>query len=90
MFNIGGQMPQSVQVEPDRLNRAQRRAKESNERCIRPRFVSIKEAADYLGCSRSHFYAELISKVKTITLGKRRLVDFASLEELGDELLAAG
>jgi excisionase family DNA binding protein len=82
-------MPQAIQVEPDGLNRAQRRAKASNERRIRPRFVSIKEACDYLGCSRSHFYAALLPKVRTITLGKRRLVDFDSLEALGDELLAA-
>jgi hypothetical protein len=83
-------MPQPVRVEPDGLNRAQRRAKASNERRLRPRFISIRNACEYLGCSRSHFYAALLPKVKTIALGKRRLVDFDSLEELGDELLAAG
>ena len=57
---------------------------------IRPRFVSIRDACKYLGCSRSHFYVELLSKVRTITLGKRRLVDFDSLERLADQLLAAG
>jgi len=90
MFNIGEQMPQSVRVEPDALNRAQRRAKASEERRIRPRFVSIRTAHTYLGCSRSHFYDKLLPKVRTITLGKRRLVEFDSLEALGDELLAAG
>jgi excisionase family DNA binding protein len=83
-------MPQAVQAEPEGLNRAQRRARESDERRLRPRFISIKEAAAYLGCSRSHFYAALLPKVRTITLGKRRLVDFGSLEQLADELLAAG
>ena len=83
-------MPQAVQVEPEGLNRAQRHAKASDERRIRPRFISIKDAADYLGCSRSHFYAELLPMIRTITLGKRRLVDFDSLERLADELLAAG
>jgi predicted DNA-binding transcriptional regulator AlpA len=71
------------------LNRAQRRAKASDERRVRPRFVSIREACHYLGCSRSHFYARLLRQVKTVTLGKRRLVDFDSLEELADEFLAA-
>lgn len=83
-------MPQSIQVEPDELNRAQRRAEASDERRIKPRFVSIRDACAYLGCSRSHFYATLLPEVKTIALGKRRLVDFASLEQLGDKLLAAG
>jgi excisionase family DNA binding protein len=71
------------------LNRAQRRAKASDERRVRPRFVSVREACHYLGCSRSHFYAKLLSKVKTVTLGKRRLVDFDALEELANALLAA-
>jgi predicted DNA-binding transcriptional regulator AlpA len=79
-----------VPAEPERLNRLQLRARASDERRVRPRFVSIREACHYLGCSRSHFYAELLPKVKTVPLGKRRLVDFDSLEELGDELLAAG
>jgi len=43
-----------------------------------------------LGLQPIAFYAALLPKVKTIALGKRRLVDFDSLEELGDELLAAG
>ena len=93
------QMSLSVQAKPERRNRAQRRAKASDERRVRPRFggdehhvrprfVSIREACRYLGCSRSHFYAELLPKVKTVPLGKRRLVDFDSLEELGDNILA--
>ena len=83
-------MPPAVQVESDGLNRAQRRAKASDQRRLRPRFISIREACDYLGGSRSHFYAALLPKGKTVRLGKRNLVDFDSLEELGDEMLAAG
>jgi excisionase family DNA binding protein len=75
-------MPQTIQVEPHGgLNPAERR--------IRPRFVSIREAAEYLGCSRSHFYAALLSKVKTVRCGRRNLVDLESLDELADSLLAA-
>ena len=83
-------MPKAVPVGPGDLNRAQLRAKASDERRLRPRFVSIGDAARYLGCSRSHFYAALLPKVRTIRLGKRRLVDFDSLEQLGDKLLATG
>ena len=83
-------MPLSVRAESTGLNRAQRRAIASGERLVRPRFISIREASQYLGCSRSHFYAAVINKVKTVNLGKRRLVDFDSLEELGDELLGEG
>jgi hypothetical protein len=61
----------------------------SDERRVRARFVSIREAYHYLGCSRSHLYAELLPKIKTVTLGKRRLIDFDSLEELADKLIAA-
>jgi predicted DNA-binding transcriptional regulator AlpA len=82
-------MPQAIQVEPDGLNRAQRRAKESDQRHIRPRFVSIPEAADYLGCSRSTFYARFLPEAKTIRIGARRLVDFDWLEAVADQLLLA-
>jgi hypothetical protein len=83
-------MPQTVQAEPHGFNRAKRRARAGDERRIRPRFVSILEAAEYLGCSRAHFYAKLLRKVKTVRNGRRNLVDFDSLEELGDQLLAGG
>jgi hypothetical protein len=71
-------------LEPDGLNRAQRRAKASDERRLRPRFVSINEACNYLGVSRSFFYAKLISKVRTIRLAGRHLVALSSLDELGE------
>jgi hypothetical protein len=77
------------QAEPDGLDRLQRRAAASNKRRERPRFVSITEGCRYLGCSRSYFYDKILPKLKTCYLGKRRLIEFASLEELADELLAA-
>jgi excisionase family DNA binding protein len=90
-------MPQAmpVGIENDlKPNRADRRAGTGNrrraqQRGLRPRFVSIREACDYLNCSRSHFYAALLHRVRTVALGKRRLIDVESLEKLGDELLAA-
>ena len=85
-------MPESVQVEPDGLSPAERRAMASGSRNgefrILPRFVSIKDACHYLGCGRTIFYVELIDKVKTISFGRRRLIDFDSLEALADELAA--
>jgi excisionase family DNA binding protein len=81
-------MPELVQVEPDGLNRLQRRAIASNKPRPRPRFVTITEACNYLACSRSYFYDKILSKLKTCYLGKRRLIEFASLEELADKLLA--
>ena len=82
-------MPQAVQVETDGLNRPQRRAKASNERRLRPRFVSIRDACHYLGVGRSHFYAKLFSRVKTVRVGRRRLVDLSSLDDLGDSFADA-
>jgi len=84
------------QVEPgDSIgpNRAERRAidkRRARKRGLRPRFVSINYACEYLNCSRSHFYAALYSKVKKVKLGKRTLVELDSLDEVGDSLPAAG
>jgi len=83
-------MPQSIQAAPDGLNRAQRRAKASDERRIRPRVVTINQACEYLSVSRSHFYAKLISKVKIIHIGRATRVKLDSLDELADSLPAAG
>jgi excisionase family DNA binding protein len=87
-------MPQAVPIEDDELNRAERRAKASDERRprlrgLRPRFVSIEEAANYLGISRATFYKDHLCKVKTVRCGRRNLVDLESLDELADSLLAA-
>jgi hypothetical protein len=83
-------MPQAAPIVDGRLNRTQRQALASDERRLRPRFVSIQEAADYLGISRATFYKDRLSKVKTVRYGRRNLVDLESLDELADSLLAAG
>jgi hypothetical protein len=88
-------MPQTVPVDPDRRNRAERRAdasddRRSKKRALRPRFCSVQQAADYIGVSRAYFYAKYLVQVRTIQIGRRRLVEVDSLDELGDELLAAG
>ena len=48
--------------------------------CDAPPYAVVQACA-YLGCSRSHFYATLLSKVRTVRLCKRNLVDFDSLED---------
>jgi hypothetical protein len=88
-------MNQTISARTDKPNRAERRTAAHAERRgqqqgIQPRFVSIKQACAYLGCSRSYFYENLVYRVEIVPLGKRRLVDFDSLEALGNELLAAG
>jgi len=60
------------------------------ERRLRPKFISINEACEYLNCSRSHFYDELYSKVKKRKLGKRTVIELDSVDELADSLPEAG
>jgi hypothetical protein len=79
-------MPQAIQVELDGFNRAKRRAKAGDEHRIRPRFVSIRDACDYIGCGRTYFYEKLLPKVKTARLGKRNLIELESLDDLADSL----
>jgi hypothetical protein len=62
---------------------------QTKDRPLRPRFVTVREACDYLRCGHSHFYGEVFRKVKTAKLGKRTLIDLASLDELADSLPAA-
>jgi hypothetical protein len=81
-------MPEAIQVETAWGNRAQRRARASDEHRLRPRFVSIGEASDYLGVSRSFFYAKLVAKVRTVRIGRRKVVDVGTLEALADALAA--
>jgi hypothetical protein len=81
-------MPETTPIADGVLNRVARRAQASNERRLRPRFVSIREAADYIGISRAMFYTDYLSKVRTVRVGRRKLVDLESLDELADELLA--
>jgi hypothetical protein len=65
----------------------QARRTRQREASLRPRFISIREACDYLSVSRAKFYADLLSKVKTARVGRRNLIDLKSLDELADELL---
>jgi excisionase family DNA binding protein len=82
-------MPLPNPVETPWGTRAQRAAIASEARHLRPRFVSVRQACNYLGVSRSTLYAKLLSRVKIIAVGRRRLVDFGSLEALADELAAS-
>jgi excisionase family DNA binding protein len=82
-------MPLSIPVATAGGNRAQRGAIASEARHLRPRFVSVRQACNYLGVSRSTLYAKLLSRVKIIAIGRRRLIDFGSLEALADELAAS-
>jgi hypothetical protein len=57
---------------------------------LRPRLVSLDEAARYAGVGRSKFYDDYVDRVKTLKLGHRKLVDLDSLDALIDEMLGAG
>ena len=88
-------MPQSIQAKsndlglPPRTRAERRAAKHLDQHRLRPRFISIKEACDYLGVSRAKFYVDLLSRVRTVRYGRRNLVDLESLDELADALLVA-
>jgi len=82
-------VPVAAPAIPAPRNPAERRAaKHKNKHPLRPRFVSILEACDYLNVSRAKFYADLLSRVKTVRVGRRNLIDLESLDALADELLA--
>jgi len=51
---------------------------------LRPKFISILEACDYLSVSRAFFYDKIAPKVRIVKIGRRSLVDFDSLGELGE------
>jgi hypothetical protein len=53
------------------------------------RLVSIADSCRYAGVGRSKFYDDFLPRLRTIKLGRRRLVDLDSLDQLIDELLAA-
>ena len=87
------QMPRTIQAEADdstRPNRAERRAKASDNRRVRPRFISINEAHEYLNCSRSYFYSDIYHKINKVKLGRRTLCELDSIDELADSLPAVG
>jgi hypothetical protein len=54
---------------------------------LRPRLVSLDEAATYAGVGRSKFYDDFVDRVRTIKVGHRKLVDLDSLDALIDKLL---
>ena len=57
---------------------------------IRPKFVSVDVACDYLNCGRAYFYATYLHRVKSVRHGRSRQINFDSLEALGDKILAEG
>jgi hypothetical protein len=52
--------------------------------------MPLDDAARYAGVSRSTFYQSWLPKLRSAHVGKRRLVDRQSLDELIDQLLATG
>ena len=70
-------------------NRKERRTLAAHGRLeeLQPRLVSISIACRFLGVSRSYFYEEFLKRVKTVRVGRRVLVDVASLNALADELI---
>ena len=72
-------------------NRKERRTLAAHNRLeeLQPRLVSISTAHRFLGVSRSYFYEEFLKRVKTVRIGRRNLVDVASLNALADELIGA-
>jgi hypothetical protein len=57
---------------------------------LRPRLLTIDVACKYAAVSRSEFYKTWLPRLRTVHAGKRHLVDRASLDQLIDELFAAG
>ena len=57
---------------------------------LRPRLISIDDGHRYVGVCRSKFYVDFLPRLKTVRIGRRNLIDLASLDRLIDELLAAG
>jgi hypothetical protein len=53
---------------------------------LRPRYISIADATRYTAVSRSHFYNIFMPRVRTIRLGKSRLIELESLDAVLDEL----
>lgn len=72
-------------------NRKERRTLAEHGRLeeLAPRLVSISTAHRFPGISRSYFYEQFIERVRTVRIGRRILVDVASLHALADELIGA-
>jgi hypothetical protein len=53
---------------------------------LRPRYISLTAAARYAAVSRSQFYIFFMPRVRSIKLGKSRLIELDSLDAILDEL----
>lgn len=85
-------MPQTVLLKEGSAlgpNRAERRSAK-HAPTLRPRLISIDDSCCYVGCGRSKFYNDFLPRLRTVKFGRRNLVDIDSLDQLIDELLAAG
>jgi len=69
---------------------AQRRSHDKlDEPAERPRLLTIDAACRYSGVSRTTLYKSWIPRLRTLHIGKKHLIDRASLDALIDELFAA-
>jgi hypothetical protein len=57
---------------------------------LRPRIISVEDAARYANVSRAPFYAFFMRRVRTVKMGRRRGIELASLDAVLDELAAQG
>jgi len=55
---------------------------------LRPAFISVAEAAHYLGVARSTLYKDFLPGLETVRVGKRNLVLLESLDRLVEQLRA--
>jgi len=53
---------------------------------IRPRIISVEDAARYANVSRAQFYAFFMRRVRSVKIGRRRGIELSSLDEVLDEL----
>lgn len=53
---------------------------------IRPRIVSVEDAARYASVSRARFYAFFMPRVRSVRIGRRKGIELSSLDEVLDEL----
>jgi hypothetical protein len=74
-----------IRTTPVRLQHVPRLLNEQQDQ-LRPRYISIADAARYTAVSRSHFYNIFMPRVRTIRLGKSRLIELDSLDAVLDEL----
>jgi hypothetical protein len=71
---------------PSRLQQHPPRLLNGQQDQLRPRYISINAAARYAAVSRSQFYNFFMQRVRTLKLGKSRLVELDSLDAALDEL----